>query len=148
MMPQGVLEMSIQIIRITDPKSSFIDKLLKSGGMPYEVIKPKFVENDNNILLVAMLNTEICGFLYAYFLERIDGDKPMLFLYSIDVFPDFQRKGIATKLISKLKEIAKSHNCCEIFVMTNERNEAAMRLYRKTGGRRGDADDVLFTYEI
>src|SRR5690554_7231469 len=54
-----------------------------------------------------------------------------MFLYSIDVFPRFQRRGVATALIEELKRLAAARNCSEIFVLTNENNPAANRLYQK-----------------
>ena len=71
-----------------------------------------------------------------------------MFLYSIDVVKNYQRMGVATKLISFLKEEAFVSNCSEIFVLTNNSNEAAMKMYKATGGIRENEDDVMFVYQI
>jgi ribosomal protein S18 acetylase RimI-like enzyme len=69
-----------------------------------------------------------------------------MFLYSIDVFPDFQGRGVGTALIEKLKGMALARGCSEIFVLTNASNSAANRLYQKTGGIRENPDDVMYVY--
>ena len=65
---------------------------------------------------------------------------------SIDVFPDFQGRGVGTALIEKLKGMALARGCSEIFVLTNASNSAANRLYQKTGGIRENPDDVMYVY--
>ena len=70
-----------------------------------------------------------------------------MFLYSIDVFRDYRRQGIAGRLIIELKKLAKENRCSEIFVMTNQSNGPAMELYTKTGGRVANGDDILFVYD-
>ena len=70
-----------------------------------------------------------------------------LFIYEIDVLPEARQRGIATTLIEELKNLCRSHQLQGMFVFTNESNEAAMRLYKTTGGVRPNPDDVLFGYE-
>jgi ribosomal protein S18 acetylase RimI-like enzyme len=106
-----------------------------------------FFGDSNNILLVAYTNGIPSGFLYAYVLKSLKTAYPKMFLYSIDVFESCRRKGIASKLITALKKLAKINKCSEIFVMTNKGNEAAMKLYVKTGGKVENNDDVLFVYD-
>ena len=86
--------------------------------------------------------------MYAYVLEAPHAVRPKMFLYSIDVFPRFQRRGVATALIEELKRLAAARNCSEIFVLTNENNPAANRLYQKTGGMRENPDDVMYVYPL
>jgi len=101
----------------------------------------------NNILLVAYTNGIPSGFLYAYILSGLKTPYPKMFLYSIDVFRDYRRRGIASQLITQLKTLANLNDCSEIFVMTNKSNEPAMNLYTKTGGRLENNDDALFVYD-
>jgi ribosomal protein S18 acetylase RimI-like enzyme len=105
-----------------------------------------FFSDSNNILLVAYTNGIPSGFLYAYILSSLKTPYPKMFLYSIDVFENFRRKGIASKLITELKKLANLDHCSEIFVMTNKSNEPAMDLYTKTGGSIENNDDILFVY--
>ena len=93
----------------------------------------RFFQAEDNILLVAKEDGEPAGFLYAYILEAPHALRPKMFLYSIDVFPKFQGRGVGAALIEELKRLAAHRNCSEIFVLTNENNPAANRLYQKTG---------------
>ena len=71
---------------------------------------------------------------------------PKMFLYSIDVFEEFRRQGIASILIQNLKEMAVSLKCREMFVPTSKNNTAAIALYTETGGKAQD-NGVTFSYD-
>jgi ribosomal protein S18 acetylase RimI-like enzyme len=106
-----------------------------------------FFNDSNNILLVAYTNGIPSGFLYAYILSSLKTPYPKMFLYSIDVFENYRRKGIASNLVTELKKLANLNHCSEIFVLTNKSNEPAMNLYTKTGASVENNDDVLFVYD-
>jgi len=125
-----------------------IPKLFELAGMDKGLANPRFFGGSDGILLVAYQEREPVGFLYGYVLESLNGVRPNMFLYSIDVFPGYKRKGTGTALVEKLLELAKKRNCREIFVLTNASNQSAMEFYRKTGGRRENDDDVMFVYPI
>lgn len=103
--------------------------------------------NQTNYLLAAYVNSALAGFAYAYELDRIEKKQPMMFFYSIDVLPNFRRQGIGKRLIKELKRICTDRNVSKMYVLTDEENEAAMRLYRSTGGKRVMPDNVLFIYK-
>jgi len=108
---------------------------------------PGFFTDPHNILLAAYTGGIPSGFLYAYVLSGLKTPYPKMFLYSIDVFTEYQHQGIGSRLITELKKLARTNLCSEIFVLTNKSNEAAMQLYARTGGVRENGDDVLFVYE-
>ncbi len=138
--------MAFQISRISDNNDPRIPVALDGCGMESGSVNTIFFDNNDNVMLIATMDNSVCGFLYAYFLERIETDTPMLFLYSIDVFPSFRRSGIGTALINELKTIAKDRNVGKMYVLTDKDNVPAMGLYRKTDGVRGDNDQVLFSF--
>ncbi len=108
----------------------------------------KFLSNSQNILLSAELDGTLVGQVIGYILDRWDRDKPMLFLYSIDVAETYRGKGIGTALIEAIRKQGRAQNCSEAFVFTNRSNPAAMQLYQSTGGKRADPDDVvMFEYD-
>ena len=115
----------------------------------------KFLQNPQNLLLSAELDCVLVGqaigqsphFVNGYILDRWDRPEPMLFLYSIDVAEPHQRQGIGKALIEKFKQIGREYGCDEAFVPTNKSNLAAMQLYRSTGGKVTQPDDVvIFEY--
>jgi len=140
--------MDVRIKRIYKPDTELVIYLYRKAGMKHQVTNRRFFDKEDNILLVSFIDDIPCGFLYAYTLESINSVKPKMFLYSIDVFPEFQSKGIGTRMIEKLKDISKDKNCSEIFVFTNDSNNKAKRLYEKTGGNRENLDDVMYVYDI
>lgn len=108
----------------------------------------KFLSNDRNILLSAELDDLPVGQAIAYILERWDKNESMLFLYSIDVAETHQRKGIGKALIAAVRQLGHAQGCSEAFVFTNNSNLPAMQLYRSTGGKRSNPDDVvMFEYD-
>jgi ribosomal protein S18 acetylase RimI-like enzyme len=113
---------------------------------PEGQLNDEFFKNQTNYLLAAYVDNVFAGFLYAYELDRLEMEKPMMFFYSIDVLPKYQRQGVGKRLIGALKKICRERNVSKMYVLTDEANVAAMRLYPSTGGRRVLPDNVLFVY--
>lgn len=114
---------------------------------PQSQLNDEFFKKETNYFLAAYVEGAFAGFIYAYELDRIDGAKPMMFLYSIDVLAEYRRQGIGKMLIEELKKICTIHNVSKMFVLTYEENEPAMKLYQSTGGKRVSPDNVLFVYK-
>jgi len=140
--------MSQEIRRIYEFDAQLIKLLFLQSGMPNSSPNEGFFGNERNVLLVSYYDGAPSGFLYGYALEALNSCQPKMFLYSIDVFPSFRKKGIGTALIEEFTKIASSLNCSKIFVLTNGSNQAAMRLYEKTGGKRENPDDVMYVYDL
>ncbi len=108
----------------------------------------EFLSDQNNLLIAAKAAERIVGLLVGHRLARLDSQRAQVLLYEIDVLPDFQKRGIASAMIERLKELAQATAACEVWVVTNRSNEAAMRLYRSTGGTAKHDDDVVFEYKL
>ncbi len=105
-----------------------------------------FLESSNNIVLVAKMGDSGAGLIRAHILPRYDEKKQEILLHEIDVVPQYQRQGIATGLINKLKDIAKEMSASEIWVITNRSNAVAVKLYEKAGFHSPQSDDVVFIF--
>ncbi|MCM1988886.1 GNAT family N-acetyltransferase [Oceanirhabdus seepicola] len=138
--------MNIAINRVRKGEERLIKELFEKAGDKFFKVNEEFFYSDKNILLVADNGTTTCGFLYAYILEKLNDEKADMYLHSIDVFQEFKKKGIGMALIEELKNVAASNGCSEIFLITNNSNTAAMRLYEKSGGIRENNDDVMFDF--
>ncbi len=138
----------MKVERMRELDGKLISHLFQAAGMAFIAANGTFFQDEDNILLVAREGGQPAGFLYAYVLEAPHDLRPKMFLYSIDVFPEFQRRGVGTALIEELKRLASDRNCSEIFVLTNASNLAANRLYQKTGGIRENPDDVMYVYPL
>lgn len=96
--------------------------------------------------VVAACYDEVAGFAYAYALRRF-GVKS-LFIYSVDVVETFRRRGVAKAMLAALEGEAQRKNWAEMFVTTNTGNQAAMALYRSTGGVRPHNDEMMFDFYL
>ena len=138
----------ILVRRINEPNQELLKELWTQAGMRFEEVNKSFFEDYHNVLLVAYKENIPCGFVFGYILESIHSKKPLMFLYSIDVFEKFQGQGIGTMLIDELKILAIHNNCSEIFVFTTDDNMRAKKLYEKMGGKRENQTDVMYVYTI
>ena len=105
-----------------------------------------FLANDQHYFIVAYVEDEPVGFVFGYRLSRFDGRPPVMFLYEVGVAEHHRRRGIGRALVEELKRLAKADGCGKMFVPTNRSNEAAMALYRSTGGKEGAADATAFSW--
>jgi aminoglycoside 3-N-acetyltransferase I len=109
----------------------------------------KFVENPDNYLLLAYKAGEVAGMLDAYNLQKMDGRGKEMFLYEIETKPAFRKQGVAKALILKLHEIAQGVGAHEIWVLTDEENEAGNKLYRSLGVKTVRTNrNVMYAYPI
>jgi len=84
------------------------------------------------IILVAVdRENQVVGGIIAYELKKIQMEISELYLYDLAVSLDHRRKGIATKLISNLKEVATEIGAKIIFVQADNEDAEAVALYTK-----------------
>jgi ribosomal protein S18 acetylase RimI-like enzyme len=107
----------------------------------------EFLAAETNVQLAAFAGDEPIGQLLAYELTRRHGDGKMMFIYEIGVRDDYRRNGVGRLLFDELKEICFERGIDRAFVITNERNEAAMAFYRALGAIREAADEAVFDFE-
>jgi ribosomal protein S18 acetylase RimI-like enzyme len=106
-----------------------------------------FLADDRHHLLIAYVEGRPAGFVTAVELLHPDKLKPETFLYELGVDPEFRRLGVATELVSELIRLSRGRGCGEMFVLTDEANDAALATYRKAGGRR-EPDQVMFSWPM
>ena len=81
---------------------------------------------------VALINGKPVGFIISFIPEpRSRG--PYGTIGCLGVFPEYRRRGIATRLVSDTLWLFKGHGCRYVYVGTPERNIKAIRLYEKLG---------------
>ena len=138
------------IIRILEKNDGAILQNILKWSRPSATVSLRRCEQllaqPDNCLIAAMIDNIPVGLIVAYVIQRFRGD--VMFLYEIDVHPEHRRKAIARKLIEALKETCRTRKLKEIFVITEQSNVAAMRLYQKTGGHRPHADEAMFLYDL
>jgi GNAT superfamily N-acetyltransferase len=105
----------------------------------------RFLRHEGNHLLIAYVEGEPAGFASATELEHPDHARPELFLNELGVVPAYRGRGIARALVAALWELARRLGCRGMWVLTDEKNASAMRVYATAGGVRR-ADPVMFQW--
>jgi ribosomal protein S18 acetylase RimI-like enzyme len=107
----------------------------------------RFLEDERHHLLLGYVDDRAAGFLSA--VEVFHPDKRSeLFLNEVAVMEGARRRGVARALVDELKRIGRERGCGSVWVLTDEDNAAAMRLYRSTGGAWNGEPSVMFEYTL
>jgi ribosomal-protein-alanine N-acetyltransferase len=85
----------------------------------------------NTIALVAKANNDIAGFIIA----QIEIENTTMFghIITINVAPNYRRKGIAQKLLKETETLLKQKGINEIHLEVKEDNTPALKLYQNLG---------------
>ena len=106
---------------------------LESNMIPKEFFKPIV---DNKTMYVAEEDNKVKGFIMYTEKEYNIDNQVKRITYAIDaiaVDKQYRGQGIGTKLIDKIKEIAKDNNVDAIELQVNAKNIAAKAMYEKYG---------------
>ena len=108
-----------------------------------------FLDDRQNVLIVAIDDGMPVGFALAYLLDRIDRDHGMMFFYEIEVADTHRRRGIGQAMVTVIKDVCIAEQVFKMWVHTNRSNVAAVALYRSTGGSAAaSGDEVSFRYDF
>lgn len=106
----------------------------------------RFLESENHYMLVAYEHQAVAGFITG--IETTHPDKGTeMFLYELGVAEEFRRKGIGTKLVNALAEIARARGCYGMWVLTAEDNVAALTTYGAAGAQR-ESTAVMLSWKF
>jgi len=100
----------------------------------------RFLADDANVLLLAYENGEAAGFVSGTVLAHPDKAAPEMFLNELAVDEAFQGRGIGRALVAELWQIAQSRGCRGMWVLTDDDNIAANKVYSAAGGVRARAE--------
>jgi len=121
-----------------------LDKLSNPVELKIDKTRLKnFLEYPQNLAFIAKYNDEVCGFIYGYSLMALDA-APQLFVYSVDVFSDYQNKGVGSKLFQYVVDYSRDNGFSECFVITDKGNKRACRIYEKAGGKNDYDDEIVY----
>lgn len=109
------------------------------SAQPSDVYLSSLLERDDFIPLVAVIDGKVVGGLAAYVLTKFEQERSEIYIYDLAVAANYRRRGIATGLINKLREIAREKGAWVIYVQADHGDESAIRLYESLGTR----EDVL-----
>jgi ribosomal protein S18 acetylase RimI-like enzyme len=106
----------------------------------------RFLVTPGHHLLMAYEEDAPAGFVSGVELTHPDKGTEM-FLYELAVDEAFRRRGIGTALVAELLDIARSHGCYDMWVLTDHDNDAALATYRTTGTT-DESSHVMLTWEL
>jgi ribosomal protein S18 acetylase RimI-like enzyme len=106
----------------------------------------RFLADDANHLLLAYVDDEPAGFVSGTELTHPDQSRPELFLNELGVDEEFRGRGIGTALVAKLWEIAQGRGCRGMWVLTDDSNPSALKVYARAGGTRLPEPQVMFQW--
>ena len=103
---------------------------------------------DDHHLVVAYEDDRPVGLAYGYELIRAKRRGTALLLYEIDVVPDRRRRGHGRAMIEHFLALCADRGIPDLWLVTEDVNEAAVALYRSTGGRPDAEAARVFSWRV
>jgi len=93
----------------------------------------KLLATENYVILVAMLDDQIVGFIDYYILPSIWEKWNEATINNLFIHKDYQGRGIGSRLLEDVIKRTDEIGIVELHVGTEKDNEKAIRLYKKHG---------------
>lgn len=105
------------------------------SAVPSDNYLSQLISRDDFIPLVAIIDGKVVGGLAAYVLQKFEQERSEIYIYDLAVAEEFRRRGVATGLIDKLREVAREIGAWVIYVQADVGDEPAIKLYESLGTR-------------
>jgi aminoglycoside 3-N-acetyltransferase I len=115
---------------------AFSDPETYGAAPPNDAHLGGLLAKNHVIALAALVAEEVVGGLVAYELDKLERAQRQFYIYDLAVAERYRRRGIATALISRLREIAGARGACAVYVQADYGDVPAITLYEKLGSRR------------
>lgn len=107
----------------------------------------EFLNDPRHHLVVAVDAGRVVGFVSA--VHYVHPDKPAeLWINEVGVAPEYQQRGIGRRLLDRALALGRELGCANAWVLTDDANIAAMRLYRAAGGIVAVVPAVMFEFAL
>jgi aminoglycoside 3-N-acetyltransferase I len=114
---------------------AFSDPETYSAERPTDAYLEALLGKEHVIALVALAGGQVVGGLVAYELEKFERARREIYIYDLAVAEAHRRRGIATAIIERLREIAAERGASVVFVQADYGDDPAIALYEKLGAR-------------
>ncbi|MES2272817.1 MAG: GNAT family N-acetyltransferase [Chlamydiota bacterium] len=84
---------------------------------------------------VAEVDGQIVGYALYFFTFSPSQGWPSLYLKDLYVKPEYQNRGIGTRLLKQLAHYAQERQCCRMEWLVSDWNERAIAFYQKFGAK-------------
>jgi ribosomal protein S18 acetylase RimI-like enzyme len=116
---------------------------------PIDIRRAKeFLTDPRHHLAVAVDEGLVVGFVSAVHYVHPDKPRPEMWINEVGVAETHQRRGLATRLLHSVLDVARGLGCAEAWVLTDRANTAAMHLYSAAGSSEATSDHVMFTFRL
>ena len=119
--------------------SAFEDPETYLSAPPSDAYLDRLLADPLFIPLAAFEGETLVGGLVAYELKKLEQARSEIYIYDLAVDAEHRRRGVATALIEKVKEIARERGAWTVYVQADLGDDPAVALYTKLGAR----EDVL-----
>lgn len=107
----------------------------------------EFLADPRHHLAVALAGDRVVAMASA--VHYLHPDKPPeLWINEVGVAPSHRRRGLGRAVLSALLAHGRALGCRGAWVLTDEGNAAARRLYATLGGREADAREVMVGFDL
>lgn len=122
-----------QLVKLCELHAYFENAAFDTSNKEESLLKYLFDYNNTLKCLVVENDNQIIG--YATFMKQFSTWDASFYVYLDCLFfkEEVRGKGLATKLMNKIKIYAKSENCRNIQWQTPDFNEKAITFYRRLG---------------
>lgn len=106
-----------------------------SHKQPDDSYLESLLDKEHFIALAALSDDQVIGGLVAYVFDKFEQQRSEIYIYDLAVEETHRRKGVATALINKVRELARDYGTYVIFIQADYVDEPAVNLYTKLGER-------------
>jgi len=111
-------------------------------------VATEFLNDPRHHLVAAIDRGVVVGFASAVHYVHPDKRSPEMWINEVGVATTHRGRGVARAILQRLLEVARAIGCVEAWVLTDRTNEAALRLYKASGGIEAPSDQVMLTFRI
>jgi len=139
-------------VRIRPMEHEDVDSVLaidrKITGVRRAVTYTELITGDLGGVLALSIVAEVDGTVQGFILARrayIGEPTEVGLIQMLGVDPDYQRQGIATKMVNAFLDTCRSKNLSAVRIVINERDSQLEGLFKHLGFRRGEFIDYTKT---
>jgi aminoglycoside 6'-N-acetyltransferase I len=111
-------------------------------------VTTEFLNDPRHHLVAAIDRGVVVGFASAVHYVHPDKRSPEMWINEVGVAATHRGRGVARAILQRLLDVARAIGCVEAWVLTDRTNEAALRLYKSSGGIEASGDQVMLTFHI
>jgi len=120
-------------------------RLLNDGAMLTYERSAALLAEPTYVFIVALTDEEeIMGRIYGHILYRFESTD--LLLYEVDVAEAHHRKGVGKAMMEFVKQYCQERGFGEMWVLTEEDNNAGRGLYLAAGGTEENSPAIMYVF--